>query len=564
MTNGYRAEKVQSIKENLIMSMVSEAVNIVYRFVTSVCDANQKEIVEENLKCLALIDKFTNNEKQHGLCTSYIETQEFLSRLNEKESIRKAKGVYYTPSDVVQFIVRSSINLLFGKLEDDSIKALSSDDVDYKMFCMGKTTFDPTCGAGEFLLAVMDKKFELWEHNKGSSAKEDIEAIAGTIYGNDINPDSIVITKLRLYLCAVNRYGVEKCIDLPQILNNNFSTQDYVVNPPSDRCGYDLVIGNPPYVEDVKSGLDLVESYGNIYANVLVNVARRLNNNGVLGFVIPLSYVATPRMMKLRNELYSLVPEQYILSYSDRPDCLFTSVHQKLCILLCRKNSVKRTIYTSDYRYWYKEERPHLFTDTSIVLNEYVKDDYVPKLGTYIDVAVYQKVTNGAKIQSIKSLSLRTGEPLFINMRAAFWIKAFRNPHPGAEYKSFMFESSDMANYLMCIVNSSLFWWYWTCVSDCWHITLKELVSFGVPKISDYSMTNHLAKEMEKKLEETKVYVGTKQTEYEYKHRSCVDVIHAIDNYINSIYGLTPEESEYIKSFAYQYRVSGGTINERN
>ena len=65
-------------------------------------------------------------------------------------------------------------------------------------------------------------------------------------------------------------------------------------------------------------------------------------------------------------------------------------------------------------------------------------------------------------------------------------------------------------------------------------------------------------------MEETKRYVGTKQTEYEYKHRDCVDVIHQIDGFIHGLYGLTEEEGQYIKNFAYRYRISGGVGDGRN
>ena len=67
-----------------------------------------------------------------------------------------------------------------------------------------------------------------------------------------------------------------------------------------------------------------------------------------------------------------------------------------------------------------------------------------------------------------------------------------------------------------------------------------------------------LANNLRTRLEETKVYVGTVQTEYEYKHRMCIPEIHAIDNFVNSLFGLTDEESEYIKNFAFKYRTSGG------
>ena len=116
----------------------------------------------------------------------------------------------------------------------------------------------------------------------------------------------------------------------------------------------------------------------------------------------------------------------------------------------------------------------------------------------------------------------------------------------------------------MCLLNSSLLWWYWVSVSDCWHITKKELSGFYVPTIVDFSVFDDLAELLENKLESTKVYVGTKQTEYEYKHKACVDIIHRIDDYVNTLYGLTEEEGLYIKRFAYRYRIGGGTENERD
>ena len=67
-----------------------------------------------------------------------------------------------------------------------------------------------------------------------------------------------------------------------------------------------------------------------------------------------------------------------------------------------------------------------------------------------------------------------------------------------------------------------------------------------------------LAAELEDLLEKTKVYVGTKQTDYEYKHKECIRVIHKIDDYVCDIFGLSEEEKVYIKNYAYRYRSGGG------
>ena len=538
------------------MSLRYDALNIVLAYLYANAPEKYLPIISKELceMCLVASD-FVNMDRLQA--KTYNETQNVLSGLNEKESIRKTKGVYYTPYDVVAFIARNCVRLAYGELKD-GISEDKLGSIPYEDFCKKKIVFDPTCGAGEFLLSMLNIKFDEWDKGAGKISKSDISKIISTIRGNDINEDSIIISKLRIYLMGVHRYGAEKCVGLSTVLNKCFSTNDYVVDPPSQERIYDIVIGNPPYVEDSKSGLTLDVKYGNIYANVLVNAAKNLKSNGVFGFIIPLSYISTPRMKKLRDALLALVPEQYILNYSDRPDCLFTSVHQKLSILICKSRKGSPKILTGNYQYWYKEERPELFLKTEVIENKFGTDGFIPKLGNDLDISVFRKVTEKAGRKSLADLNDKNGVPVFVNMRAAFWIKAFRNDHSGAEYKQFLFESEGKADYYFCLLNSSLFWWYWIAVSDCWHITKKEFKNFMVIEISDYSKAKKLAKALEKKLEKTKVYVGTVQTEYEYKHRSCVKEIHNIDEYINELYGLNKRESEYIKRFALNYRVSGG------
>ena len=136
-------------------------------------------------------------------------------------------------------------------------------------------------------------------------------------------------------------------------------------------------------------------------------------------------------------------------------------------------------------------------------------------------------------------------------------MKAYREYVADPEYKVFSYATAPEADYCYCLINSSLFWWYWISVSDCWHVS-KELNGFMAPDNPDNEIVIRLASQLRQRLEETKVYVGTVQTEYEYKHRDCLTEIQAIDDFINNLYGLTAEESDYIKGFALKYRTSGG------
>lgn len=542
-------------------SAVDEALSLFYLYIQEKYSSEEVELIGNELKTIIGREVFMCN-KFGSTKRTYIQVQDALSKINEKQSIRKNKGVYYTPNDVVRFILTNSIKASFGKLTVTTISDMNLDNIPYRSFCCNKTVFDPTCGAGEYLLTALEMKIYLLR-SKTNITKNLVRKAVSTIYGNDVNVESIIITELRLLLFIIETCGVDYCTGLGNIMNRRFTSFDFIADETAFKDKYHIVVGNPPYVEDSKSGLELSNRYGNIYANILLNAAKKLEKNGSIGFIIPLSYVSTPRMKKLRDELGVLVSEQYILSFADRPDCLFDSVHQKLCILIGKDKKAKNTVYTGNYKYWYKQERDTLFTDIQMVKNKHENADFIPKLGTKQDVNIYKKITDVRKMQPVYDISRNGTESVYLNRREAFWMKAYREKVDDPEYKVFSFKSPIEADYCYCLINSTLFWWYWVSVSDCWHVS-KDLNGFMMPIKADMTGATELAKGLRQRLEETKVYVGTKQTRYEYKHRECLDEIRAIDDFINAAYGLTESESNYIKNFAIRYRTSGGIDADEN
>lgn len=500
-----------------------------------------------------------------SLKTSYDDIQRYLQSANEKQSVRKKRGVYYTPKDVVDFIVTTALKLDFSHIHGntltntlDSVKMQEALD-----FCFTKTFLEPTCGTGEFLLSVLDIKVKLLSVIRAVTS-DDLEKILRTLHGNDINPESTAIAKLRIWLYIKHYFHTPLPANIIDILNSNFKEYDFVdLNSilKNEKFQYDYTLGNPPYVEDSKSGLKISKKYGNIYANILMNSLMLLKENGVMGFIIPISFVSTPRMKKLRDDLLKHIDKFFILSYSDRPDCLFAGVHQKLCVVIGRKkeNATNRAIYTSNYQYWYKSERERLFSVIDIIANPFNDQGFIPKLGTNNDQKIYKKILqNSDNLFNYLTMESKTDSfQVSLNMRATFWIKAFLNPHLGGEYKQFNFINRELASFATCLLNSSLFWWFWVVVSDCWHITRKEFKHFYIPQISqdNLDLFSVLAQKLEDKLEKTKQYVGTKQVDYEYKHKLCLEEIHQIDDAIGRLYGLELSEISYIKNFALQYRV---------
>lgn len=520
------------------------------------------ELMLDSLDKINIKEKFYCSSEFNN-AVEFCDIQDVLAKLNEKELRRKKEGVYYTLPDVTNFITSNT----FLKFIDTNLKgvvgaseqSLSFDTLSNKnkKRLLSSSVFDPTCGAGEFLITAVNLKIGLIEEVTDSL----ILRIASSIYGNDISRDSVLISKIRIFFALIPYVKNSKTlIELAKKINANFFVQDFINVNTDNFPSFDIIIGNPPYLEYRVLNFEPIDKLGNTFANVLYNSTKLLNNSGVIGFIVPLSFVATKRMAKIRQIIHTAFQNICLLNYADRPDCLFSGVHQKLTILIASKKSKEKYVNSSSYNYWYKQERRRLFDRIALSTVNFDLDNGIPKVGNEMELSIFEKCISSKKDKTLfNSLIPEMSSPdnlVYLNMRNCFWIKAF-SFNPGSnEYKSFKY-SSQLINFVRCLLNSSLFFFFWIAVSDCWHITSKELAMMRLPDkpISEPIFTSLFSK-LENKLEETKVFVGTKQTEFEYKHKFAKDIIDQIDDAIGPLYNLTQEEISYIKSFILKYRLN--------
>ncbi|NOX21206.1 MAG: SAM-dependent methyltransferase, partial [Nitrospirae bacterium] len=138
-----------------------------------------------------------------------------------------------------------------------------------------------------------------------------------------------------------------------------------------DMGGFDVIIGNPPYVEytKVKDQYTIknyqTEKCGNLYAFVVERSINLIHEKGFMGMIVPISLPSTPRMSYVRNILSQKSKYLWCSNFADRPGTLFNGVHQKLSIIINQKDSKKQCVlFTTSYRHWYsknnKNERLYL------------------------------------------------------------------------------------------------------------------------------------------------------------------------------------------------------------
>lgn len=120
-----------------------DAFRIADSYITQNYTDSQQRAIHTELRVLTASLEMPENTGIHRSSHySYEETQQALACLNEKESIRKNKGVYYTPSDIVRFILTNSVKMACIKRRPVSLSDMDLGGVAHSVFCYRKTVYE--------------------------------------------------------------------------------------------------------------------------------------------------------------------------------------------------------------------------------------------------------------------------------------------------------------------------------------------------------------------------------------------------------------------------------------
>ncbi|MDM8566165.1 TaqI-like C-terminal specificity domain-containing protein [Candidatus Halobeggiatoa sp. HSG11] len=330
-------------------------------------------------------------------------TPKHQAKIEEKPEVRKAGGVYYTPTYIVDYIVKQTVGKLVAGKSPKAVGKLK--------------ILDPACGSGSFLIGAYQflldwhlERYVAGNPEKLARAKkpciyqsvgeewrlttdERKRILLNNIYGVDIDSQAVEVTKLSLLLKVLEgenkqtiayQFEIYQERVLPDLENNikcgnSLIGSDFYVNQQESfdeeemyqvnafdwemefaaiikDGGFDAVIGNPPYVRQEMLGdaKPYLQNYYSVYhgtADLYVYFIEKsillLKSAGLFAFIVANKWMRANYGKPLREWMQ----QQHIVEINDFGDLpVFQSATTYPCILVIKKSLPTKTFQASNLK----------------------------------------------------------------------------------------------------------------------------------------------------------------------------------------------------------------------
>ncbi len=354
--------------------------------------------------------------------------------------------------------------------------------------------------------------------------------------------------------------------------------------------GFDVVIGNPPYIEmakikgySIRSATYTTLGCGNLYAPMMERSLSIAHRMGRFGQIVPISCVSTARMQPLRDTWRSYQTRSWLSHYSGdaHPSVLFNGVKFRLTIVLQKiRAEASDPLLTSLFQRWYPEGRQHLFqmVEYASVPPELVRLGLIPKANA-TGIGCLRKLSSERKRLGDRVLK-NSVHTAFAHRIVAHYVKAFdfipffRSDRDGEkrseDYKPFPMGTRDEMLAFAGVLNSSQFYMWFVAFSDVYHCGREIILDFpcDIVKFKDSEPIRAAVTAVMSAYRKTAVrrsipYQRTGIVEYdEFYPRLVKTEIDKLDVELSGVTALSPADVDFIINYDIKYRMGGADEEE--
>jgi hypothetical protein len=342
--------------------------------------------------------------------------------------------------------------------------------------------------------------------------------------------------------------------------------------------GFDVILCNPPY-DVIKENRFMrsgpMRGTGNLFAHFISRTIDILANRGAMGYVVPLSLACGETFEPARRKLYQNFGLLRASHYSIRPAKLFPGVEQRITLIRAlHRGQQPCQVYSTRLHRWHQGEEHKVILNAEFGLVGTLTEGLLPKVAGNIGASIYDKIRRQPhQLREWLANGQEKGDDVYYHSVARYWIKAYnfipffqrqgQEPGVSTTLKAITLRDHTAALRFLCLLNSSLFYYWWLAHSDEFHVLDSEVLSFGVPGENAMwppddqleALVNNLMESYKANAVRRSLRVRGGIVFYdEFRPRRSLREIYAIDEAIAPIYSLTSEELEFLKTYDLEFR----------
>lgn len=240
---------------------------------------------------------------------------------------RRRLGAYFTPPHLVDHLLR--------RLQD-----LGLDLATHRLR-------DPAAGGAAFLVPLARRKVSVW---RASGIADDVivSDLAAQLRGCEIDADLASLANALLRRMLVEEFGLAEALVSSLTI---VATGDSLAAPVGATVEIDHEIGNPPYLrlpralETARQDefLDISNGRLNLYAMFLRRALDHVPPGGLIGYVIPASFLGGPEFKTFRTTVTSLA-EVLVIDLIEKRSDVFLDATQDACFVVLRRRQDPLTV----------------------------------------------------------------------------------------------------------------------------------------------------------------------------------------------------------------------------
>lgn len=264
---------------------------------------------------------------------------------------KRVTGAYYTPMFLADMVTEQA----WAELSDK--QKISGHYV------------DPSCGSGIFLVRLFEKMTDEWRslHQGKRPTWSALNSMLKRLHGFDIKKEAIHVAAFSLYIALLENARpseilvlMEKGRLLPKLFGSTLQVSDFF-HVPSENHGYDLVIGNPPWVSrrgEQKSVERWCKENGfqmpakEIAWAFAWKALFHANQDGVISLLLKATSFLTnhsPTTLKTRKQWMASIHLVRVVNFADTCFQLFDGGSAPAALMLYKPKNCEENDYTFDY-----------------------------------------------------------------------------------------------------------------------------------------------------------------------------------------------------------------------